>query len=79
MVTQLAQAYGVSQVCHILGVPRSTFYYQPHERADVARFEQALHREAGQHPVEGSRRLAARLRRQPRTRAPCDAATRHPA
>jgi putative transposase len=58
--------YGVSAVCRILGLARSSFYHQPHRRADERSFEQALLREAGQHPAEGSRRLTARLRRQAR-------------
>jgi len=66
MVMQLAKAFGVSPVCRILSVPRSTVYYPPHARADTARFEQAVQREAGQQPAEGSRRLAAHLRRQSR-------------
>jgi hypothetical protein len=63
MVEQLSKVYGVSQVCRILGLARSTFYYESHERADTPCFEHALRQQAGQHPVEGSRRLAARLRR----------------
>jgi transposase InsO family protein len=66
MVEQLAKVYGVSQVCRILGLARSTFYYESHERADTPCFERALLAQAGKHPVEGSRRLAARLRRQKR-------------
>lgn len=66
MVEQLSKVYGVSQVCRILGLARSTFYYQSHARADTPCFERALLQQAGKHPVEGSRRLAARLRRQKR-------------
>jgi putative transposase len=66
MVDHLAKVYSVSQLCRILHLARSTFYYQPHGRADAPRFERALLQQAGQHPVEGSRRLAARLRRHER-------------
>ena len=50
----------------MLGLARSTFYHQPHGRADAPALERALRTEAGKHPVEGSRRLAVRLRRQSR-------------
>jgi transposase InsO family protein len=58
--------YGVSAVCRVLSLPRSSFYHQPQGRADAAEFERDLLHEAGQHPVEGSRRLTARLRRRAR-------------
>lgn len=60
------KVYGVSAVCRILGLARSSFYHEPHRRADASALERAVLREAGQHPVEGSRRLSARLKRRSR-------------
>jgi transposase InsO family protein len=53
-------------VCAALGLARSSYYHAPHGRADAPSFERALHKVAGQHPSEGSRRLSARLKRQAR-------------
>ena len=58
--------YGVSAVCRVLDLARSSFYHQSHGRADASAFERELLYEAGQHPAEGSRRLTARLRRHTR-------------
>ena len=66
LAQQLAKTYGVAPVCRMLGLARSTYYHEPPGRADAPALERALRKAAGQHPVEGSRRLAARLRRQPR-------------
>ena len=60
------KVYGVSAVCRILGLARSSYYHQPHARADASTFERDVLRAAGQHPTEGSRRLTARLRRRAR-------------
>ena len=49
--------------CALLGLSRSTFYYQVHDRADVEAFKAALEKQAGQHPSEGYRHLRERLRR----------------
>lgn len=56
----------MSAVCRLLGLARSSFYHEPHGRADAPALEQAVWREAGNHPVEGWRRLSARLRRHKR-------------
>ena len=55
--------YGVTPVCAVLGLARSSYYHQPQGRADAKAFERVLLQEAGHHAAEGSRRLSARLRR----------------
>ena len=58
--------YGVAAVCGVVGLARSSYYHQPQGCAEAKPFERALLKEAGRHPSEGSRRLSARLQRQPR-------------
>jgi putative transposase len=57
--------YDVKLVCELLGLARSTFYYQGHghDHADAEAFKAALIKKAGQHPTEGYRHLRERLRR----------------
>ena len=55
--------YDVRLVCGLLGLARSTFYYQGHDRADAEAFKTVLVKQAGQYPTEGYRHLRERLRR----------------
>ena len=55
--------YDVTLVCELLGLARSTFYYQGHDRSDAEAFKEALIKQAGQHPTEGYRHLRERLQR----------------
>ena len=45
--------YDVRLVCTLLGLPRSTLYYQGHNHADAEAFKAALEKRAGQYPTEG--------------------------
>jgi len=61
----LVEGYPVSTVCSVLGLARSSFYYQPASpRADEAVLRAALERLGGQWPTYGYRRLCAQLRRE---------------
>lgn len=55
-------------VCALLGLSRSTYYYQPQQRGDAQAFKGVLLKHAGRHPTEGYRHLTARLRRLKRWR-----------
>ena len=60
----LRSDYPISLLCHLLEVPRSSFYYKPAE-ADQSQLYEAVNELAVQFPTYGSRRLAAQLRRAP--------------
>jgi putative transposase len=56
--------YPVGRACELLGLPRSTFYYQP-VLSDESDLETAIDEIAGQYPTYGTRRVAQELRRAP--------------
>ena len=56
--------YPVELACDVVGLPRSTYYYQTHQVADVA-LVKAIHEIAGQFPTYGKRRMTHELRRPP--------------
>ena len=58
------QGYAVKEVCNLLELARSSYYYQTHGE-DGAALEADLKVVAGQHPVYGTRRLTQQLRRKP--------------
>jgi putative transposase len=61
---KLAGAYPIRVLCQLLGVPRSSIYYQPQPSPDAeAMFKAALLDLAGQWPTYGYRRLTAMMRR----------------
>lgn len=66
MVKVLNEQYGypVRQVCKLLELSPSTYYYQPHKTED-SQFNADLQVAAGQHPMYGTRRLTHQLRRKP--------------
>lgn len=55
--------YDVKRVCELLGLPRSTFYYQGHDRVDAEAFKDELIKQAGKYPSEGYRFIRERLKR----------------
>ena len=57
-------SYPVGTACELLGLPRSTFYYQP-VLADESQLETAIDEIAGQYPTYGTRRVTHQLRRTP--------------
>jgi putative transposase len=54
----------LTNICRVLGLPRSTLYYQAHPRDDQE-VRQAIEAVAQQFPTYGSRRVAAQVRRAP--------------
>lgn len=55
-------AISVSRQCELLGLPRSTFYYQAHpESPENLRLMRSIDQEYLEHPFYGSRRMAAVL------------------
>ena len=56
--------YPAGFACDLLGLPRSTFYYQP-VAADEGDLEAAITEIAGQYPTYGTRRVTHQLRRAP--------------
>ena len=50
--------------CDLLGLPRSTYYYQSRRKAEV-QLEADLRLISGQHPTYGTRRITHQLRRRP--------------
>jgi putative transposase len=60
----LGTTYPLASVCRVLGLPRSTLYYQAQPRADQE-VRQAIEAVAQQFPTYGSRRVAAQVRRAP--------------
>lgn len=60
----LRAAYPVTLICQVIGLPRSTAYYQARPANDPE-LEQAIMAIAGQYPTYGTRRVAKQLGRQP--------------
>jgi transposase InsO family protein len=61
-VSELAPTYGVSLACELMGLPRSSFYYQV-DQPDDSDCKGAIQEIAGQWPRYGYRRIAVQLRR----------------
>ncbi len=59
----LAQAYPVTVICAVLGVPRSSYYYRPLVAPDKTRLRAAIKQTAAQWPKYGDSRITAQLRR----------------
>jgi putative transposase len=57
-------SYPVGRACDLLGLSRSTFYYQP-VLSDESDLETAIDEIAGRYPTYGTRRVAQELRRAP--------------
>ena len=59
----LAQNYPVTVVCAVLGIARSSYYYQPLVPSDEACLRAAIKQTAAEWPKYGYRRITAQLRR----------------
>jgi putative transposase len=59
----LKGAYPLTEVCEVLGCPRSGLYYQPQSRDDEAALREDICRLAGEWPTYGYRRVTVMLRR----------------
>jgi putative transposase len=63
VIDMLAEAYPVTVACEVLGVSRSSYYYQPSESPDEARLKGAIKKTAAEWPTYGYRRITQQLRR----------------
>jgi len=59
----LAEEYPVTMACEVLGVSRSSYYYQPVEAPDEAKLKGAIKETAAEWPTYGYRRITEQLRR----------------
>jgi len=59
----LAEEYSIKVVCEVLGVTRSSYYYQPVESPDEAKLRGTIKKTAGEWPTYGYRRITEQLRR----------------
>ncbi len=64
MIAQLAASYPVSRLCAVLGIARSTVYYQPKINAENTQVLAAMETILLRWPFYGYRRLTAQLKRQ---------------
>ena len=62
--TMVKEGYPIMKVCDMLGLSRSTYYYQP-VQADENGLQSAIEELAGQYPTYGTRRITHQLRRPP--------------
>lgn len=60
---KLSKTYPIRVICRLLGVPRSSIYYQARPAIDEAMLKTALLDLAGEWPTYGYRRLTAMMRR----------------
>lgn len=65
-MTSLHDQYPIQKLCEVLGVPRSSAYYEPRPGKDRSMVE-ALVNVAGQWPTYGYRRLTKQLQREGHT------------
>jgi len=63
MILLLHEQFAIKNLCEVLGLPRSSAYYQPQPREDRP-VREALIELAGQWPTYGYRRLTVMLKRQ---------------
>jgi putative transposase len=63
VIGMLSEEYPVKVVCEVLGMSRSSYYYQPLEIPDEAELKMAIKAEAAAWPTYGYRRITEQLRR----------------
>jgi transposase InsO family protein len=63
MIDMLAQEDPLTVACEMLGVPRSSYYYQPVKSPDEAKLKGAIKKTAAEWPTYGYRRITEQLRR----------------
>jgi len=63
VIDLLAQTYPVKMACEVLGVARSSYYYQPVTPSDEVRLGEAIKETAAQWSTYGYRRITHQLRR----------------
>ncbi len=60
----LVQDYSITMVCDILGMARSSYYYQAAEAPKKAKLKEAIKETAAEWPTYGYRRLTEQLKRE---------------
>jgi putative transposase len=63
VIDMLTEEYSVKVVCEVLGVSRSSYYYQPVESPDEAKLRGAIKKTAAEWPTYGYRRITKQLQR----------------
>lgn len=63
MIDVVAREYPLTVTCEMLGVPRSSYYYQPVKSPDEAKLKGAIKKTAAEWPTYGYRRITEQLRR----------------
>ena len=63
-ISALQQEHSVRDICEILGVNRSSFYYQPQEDPSEETLRSEIEKLAGRYPRYGYRRITQLLQRQ---------------
>jgi len=63
VIDVLAQDYPVTMACDILGMARSSYYYQAAEAPEEAKLKDAIKKTAAEWPTYGYRRLTEQLKR----------------
>jgi putative transposase len=63
VIGMLSEEYPVKVACEVLGVTRSSYYYQPIEVPDEVELKEAIKEEAAAWPTYGYRRITEQLRR----------------
>ena len=63
IVQELSEKYPVTQLCEVLGVPRSSYYYQA-AATDETKLKSEIERLCGEWPTYGYRRISRQLQRE---------------
>jgi transposase InsO family protein len=63
VIAMLAEEYPVTVACEVLGVVRSSYYYQPVASSDDFKLKGAIKKTAAEWPTYGYRRITEQLRR----------------
>jgi putative transposase len=63
VIEMLAEEYPVTVACEVLGVVRSSYYYQPVASPDDVKLKGAIKKTAAEWPTYGYRRITEQLRR----------------
>ncbi len=64
MITQLQSDYSIDFLCQVLGLARSSYYYEPHSAPDDELLVEAIEQILLRWPFYGYRRVLAQLQRQ---------------
>jgi len=60
----LSEQYPITTACDVLGISRSSYYYQPSESSDEDELKEEIKKKAAEWPTYGYRRIAEQLQRE---------------